>query len=249
MDQEENSYSPIVQEISYNRGMDAVRQLIVKEAAQQGKALSDLSKAAGKNHAYLQQFVKRGIPRKLPEEVRHKLADLLGVSEARLRSSGDANVVQEVYPVGETEPILNRLGPYDLPILGITMGGRPDNRGPDFWMNGEQVGVARRPRVLEGSKTAFALYVDGTSMIPAYSSTDIVAVDRRPAAPGDDVVIELKPQSPGDEGNNPSFLKRLVSRKGKTLVVEQFNPAKKLSFNIDEIQNLFRVVPRNELLG
>jgi len=46
----------------------------------------DLSRAAGKNHAYAQQFVARKTPRVLPEEVRAIWAPMLGVSETQLRS-------------------------------------------------------------------------------------------------------------------------------------------------------------------
>ena len=49
---------------------------------------TDLKKASlfcGKNHAYLHQFVHRGTPRKLPEDVRHALAAHLGVDETELR--------------------------------------------------------------------------------------------------------------------------------------------------------------------
>lgn len=53
-------------------------------AKQAGKSLAELSRAAGKNHAYLQQFVTRGVPSKLPESVRAYLSAALHVSEAEL---------------------------------------------------------------------------------------------------------------------------------------------------------------------
>lgn len=83
--QEASSYSPTEKDFSYNAGMDAVRTLVQKKTAEKGKTLAELSRALGKNHAYLQQFVKRGIPATLPESVRAKLARLLGVTEAQLR--------------------------------------------------------------------------------------------------------------------------------------------------------------------
>ena len=36
------------------------------------------------NDAYLQQFLERGTPRELPERMRYKLADFLGISQDKL---------------------------------------------------------------------------------------------------------------------------------------------------------------------
>ncbi len=66
-------------------GMDRVRELIAQRAEATGTPLSALSQKIGRNHAYLQQFLKRGIPAALPEDVRSKLASLLGVHETQLR--------------------------------------------------------------------------------------------------------------------------------------------------------------------
>jgi phage repressor protein C with HTH and peptisase S24 domain len=43
-----------------------------------------LSRMLGRNSAYIQQFIKRGVPRKLAEEDRHKLARYFGVDESLL---------------------------------------------------------------------------------------------------------------------------------------------------------------------
>lgn len=46
--------------------------------------LKQASRAIGMNDAYLQQFLERGTPRELPERVRYKLADFLGISQDKL---------------------------------------------------------------------------------------------------------------------------------------------------------------------
>ena len=46
--------------------------------------LKQASRAIGMNEAYLQQFLERGAPRELPERVRYKLADFLGISQDKL---------------------------------------------------------------------------------------------------------------------------------------------------------------------
>ncbi|BEV44804.1 hypothetical protein [Afipia carboxidovorans] len=72
--------------------MDKARGIIEAAVKRGDWNLSDLSKQIGKNHAYLQQFVKRGIPNNLPEKVRHDLARLLGVEEVDLRGPDQADL-------------------------------------------------------------------------------------------------------------------------------------------------------------
>ena len=65
--------------------LDPVRSLIVRLAQEQRKSLLTLSKALGRNHAYLQQFVRLQVPRRLPEDVRRALGRLLGVDPRLLQ--------------------------------------------------------------------------------------------------------------------------------------------------------------------
>lgn len=71
--------------------LDTVRQFILDEVVNSGRdiSLKTLSIAAGKNPAYIHQFIYRGSPRHLPEDVRHKIASMLGVSEYSLRPQSD----------------------------------------------------------------------------------------------------------------------------------------------------------------
>lgn len=67
--------------------LDPVRKKLLELIAHRDPP-TDLKKASllcGKNHAYLHQFIHRGTPRKLPEDVRHALAVHLGVDEQVLR--------------------------------------------------------------------------------------------------------------------------------------------------------------------
>ena len=67
--------------------LDPVRRKLLEAVAHRDPP-TDLKKASlfcGKNHAYLHQFVHRGTPRKLPEDVRHALALHLWIDEQSLR--------------------------------------------------------------------------------------------------------------------------------------------------------------------
>ena len=60
------------------------RARLLDLAAARGVSLAALSGLIGRNSTYLQQFVRKGSPRKLEEGDRRKLAEFLGVGEAEL---------------------------------------------------------------------------------------------------------------------------------------------------------------------
>lgn len=72
--------------------MDDVREALVAAAERAGYGLGRLSRMIGRNDAYLQQFVKRGTPRRLPERERKILADFLSISEGSLGGPIDSSV-------------------------------------------------------------------------------------------------------------------------------------------------------------
>ena len=61
-------------------GREALRKLIEERR----EDYSALSRLIGRNPAYIQQFIKRGTPRRLSEEDRRRLAQYFGVSESLL---------------------------------------------------------------------------------------------------------------------------------------------------------------------
>src|SRR3546814_14147729 len=56
-------------------------------SAGRGESYSDFSRRRNRNPAYIQQFIKRGTPRKLDEEDRRILARYFGVAEEMLGGS------------------------------------------------------------------------------------------------------------------------------------------------------------------
>ena len=72
-----------------------VRSTLAGLADKAGTSLAWLSRALGRNDAYLQQFVKRGTPRRLDEEDRRWLAAYFNVDERALggTAGGDAAMI------------------------------------------------------------------------------------------------------------------------------------------------------------
>lgn len=56
---------------------------------ERGEDYASLSRLLGRNSAYIQQFIKRGVPRKLDEDDRRILADYFGVSQQVLGGPAD----------------------------------------------------------------------------------------------------------------------------------------------------------------
>jgi len=72
--------------------VDPARAYLLAMVKQNRVTLASLSRALGRNHAYLHQFVHRGTPKHLPERVRRELAGLLGMPEATLIAPEKASV-------------------------------------------------------------------------------------------------------------------------------------------------------------
>jgi transposase len=69
--------------------LDPARAYLIELVRQNHVTLASLSRALGRNHAYLHQFVHRGTPKRLPDTLRRELAELLGTSESALNERDD----------------------------------------------------------------------------------------------------------------------------------------------------------------
>jgi len=61
-----------------------VRKAVARIAAERGESLTSLSRVVGRNVAYLQQFVERGVPKRLGEAERLALAMHWRIDEREL---------------------------------------------------------------------------------------------------------------------------------------------------------------------
>ena len=175
---------------------------LVAESA--GESLSSLSRLLGRNEAYLQQFVKRGSPRRLAEADRALLARYFGVDEALL--GGPA----------ATGPIRKSVS---VPRLDARA-----SAGPGAINDGERVidsvefppGLLRAMGVRGGSLAL--IEARGDSMLPGIADRDQLLVDqadRRVPAGGGVFVIRQ---------GGATLVKRVSCRNGALLVVSD-NPA------------------------
>ena len=200
--------------------------------------MKEASEQIGRNHAYLQQYFERGIPAALPEEVREKLAELIGCSPDDLRETPAPSRSGPRPPFIRMPP----LNPSDrIRVMGVAEGG---SDGRSLW-NGEIVDYVARPPALSGAPNGYATYVIGTSMEPRYHPGEMVFVHPgKPVNNDDYVLVQLKPPA---EGEPPlALIKRLVKRTATKIVLGQFNPPKQLEFPVREILSVHKIVGSGE---
>lgn len=124
---------------------------------------ASISRLLGRNAAYVQQFIKRGVPRKLDEEDRRTLARYFGVAEAVL--GGPVNAADE------------RL--ISVPVLDVAA-----SAGAGAFADDERVEAAMRfdpvwlRRLNVSSENLSVIRVTGDSMSPTLDDGDDILVDR-----------------------------------------------------------------------
>lgn len=218
--------------------MAHVRELIANLIAGSNLNLAELSRRIGKNHAYLQQYLQRGVPQKLNEDVREALARELGISPDELRETPSSTgrvatqqgtlkplalSVPKRAPTGQTShdtfkpkdfPLSD--GNTQMPLYRFAHGGKgsPILEGQPF----EQV---TRPEYLAKVRDPYGVMVEGDSMVPEYHPGWIAHVDPHlTARPGDTCIF----RGEQEDGTQIACIK-VLRRETETLwYVEQHNP-------------------------
>ncbi len=122
-----------------------------------------LSKLVGRNPAYIQQFIKRGTPRRLPEKERSVLARYFGVDERVL---------------GGPEPQAGKGGMRKVPKLAVAASAGFGSFGDGEQLAG-QVGFDEkwlRQMGVDPARVAL-IRVEGDSMQPTLNDGDDIMVD------------------------------------------------------------------------
>ncbi|THD38015.1 MAG: LexA family transcriptional regulator [Sphingomonas sp.] len=182
--------------------MDA-QATLAREAERRGTSLAALSRMIGRNPAYLQQFVKRGTPRRLDEGARRHLAAFFGVEESALggpardadmvavrridaaASAGPGGLVEDDRAAGE-----ERIDPRVAARLGVAPGSltmitaRGDSMEP-LIHDGDALFVDMSDRRLSSRPGLFVLRLDGALLVKrvARIGFDLHIASDNPAAP------------------------------------------------------------------
>lgn len=178
------------------------RERLLELAAVRGVSLAQLSAMIGRNSAYLQQFIRKGSPRKLEEGDRARLARFFGVGEGELGASEEKSSDEDW---------------VDVPRLALGA-----SAGHGALAEEEQaIGALRfgrrwlRQQGLD-PRTLSAISVDGDSMEPTLRDGDEILVDGAPRPLRDGVHVVRVGEA--------RLVKRLEMRPG-SILLKSDNPA------------------------
>lgn len=175
--------------------LDPTRLRVMKLIQQKRTDLKKASLAIGRNAAYLQQYLYRGIPKTLPEDAREALAVFLGVPEESLRPAKTESAVEPALPQVVAAASVSAIGGgmpgfSQVPELDVraSAGHGAFHEGDEeikaVWMFPDAV---IRHELRARSANLRIITIDGDSMEPLLASGDRVLVDtsqRVPAPPG-----------------------------------------------------------------
>lgn len=205
-----------------------VRGTLLELADRRRVSLSALSRMLGRNPSYLQQFVRKGSPRKLEEGDRAMLARFFGVEESALGKGRDNSFDISVMSVASDW--------FDVPRL--TIGASAGTGTPP---DGEQVfGAIRfctrwlRSMGLQRDMIS-AIAVTGDSMEPTLRDGDEILVDRTPRPMRDGIhVVRLE---------DHLLVKRIDTGRPGLIVLLSDNPAyRPIECQPAEVEVIGRVV-------
>lgn len=204
------------------------RARLLELANAQGISLARLSELIGRNQTYLQQFIRKGSPRRLEERDRRTLARFFGIDESELGVPEDISSIPTARPPRGDWVDVPRLalgasaGPGALPVEEQAVGAF---RFAARWLR--QQGLD--PAMLS------AIRVEGDSMESTLRDGDEILVDRSPRPLRDGIhVVRM-----GDA----LLVKRLdLAIPGKIALVSD-NPAyRTIELAPDEVEVIGRVV-------
>lgn len=214
------------------------RARLLALAEERKVSLSALSILIGKNVTYLQQFIRKGSPRKLEEGDRRRLAEFFGVAEVELGGAEYYSYDPPRQLVGKAAGNRQAIpaGWLDIPRIAVAA-----SAGPGAVPGGDEaVGAFRfserwlRAQGLSPGQLS-AIAVTGDSMEPLLRDGDEILVDRTPRSLRDGIhVVRV-----GDA----LLVKRVQTGLPGRVILESENPAyRPIELDASEVEVVGRVV-------
>jgi phage repressor protein C with HTH and peptisase S24 domain len=146
------------------------RHVLERLCVERGEDFAGLSRMLGRNAAYIQQFVRRGVPKRLREEERRKLARYFAVSEAVLGGPAQEAVTANGLVSVKRHPVSVSAGPGAIVMEEL---GKPYFGFDERWLKALTSTPAERLSIVK---------VEGDSMSPTLNQGDEILVDPGDAA-------------------------------------------------------------------
>jgi phage repressor protein C with HTH and peptisase S24 domain len=203
------------------------RLVLERLCAERGEDFAGLSRMLGRNPAYIQQFVRRGVPKRLKEEERRKLARYFSISETLLGGPPEEPARSDGLVSIKRHPVMVSAG------SGATVSeeyGKPYFGFDERWL---KVLTSTSPSHLS------IVRVEGDSMSPTLNSGDDILVDL------DDCAERLRDGIYVLRVDDALLVKRLALNPiGRRVTIQSDNPAYPdwPDCGLDEINCIGRVI-------
>lgn len=146
------------------------RLVLERLCAERGEDFAGLSRMLGRNSAYIQQFVRRGVPKRLKEEERRKLARYFSISESVLGGPPEEGEAANDLVSVKRHPIAVSAGPG---AIVSEEHGKPYFAFDQRWLRALTPSPASNLSIVR---------VEGDSMSPTLNAGDDLLVDLGDAA-------------------------------------------------------------------
>src|SRR6478752_3941482 len=146
------------------------RLILERLCAERGEVFAGFSRMLVRNPAYIQQFVRRGVPKRLREEERRKLARYFAVSEALLGGPAEEGIATKGLVSVKRHPVSVSAGPGAIVMEEL---GKPYFGFDERWLKALTSTPAERLSIVK---------VEGDSMSPTLNQGDDILVDPGDAA-------------------------------------------------------------------
>lgn len=141
------------------------RLVLERLCAERGEDFAGLSRMLGRNPAYIQQFIRRGVPKRLKEEERRKLARYFSVSEALLGGPPENETAPDGLLSVKRHPVMVSAGPGSVVVEEL---GKPYFAFDERWL---------KSLTSSGPGKLSIVRVEGDSMAPTLNAGDDILVD------------------------------------------------------------------------
>ena len=141
------------------------RQVLERLCAERGEDFAGLSRMLGRNPAYIQQFVRRGVPKRLKEDERRKLARYFNIPQAVLGGPAEEIAASDGLVSVKRHPVRASAGPGAI-VTGER--GKAYFGFDERWLKALTATPSERLSIVR---------VEGDSMAPTLGHGDDILVD------------------------------------------------------------------------
>jgi hypothetical protein len=141
------------------------RLVLERLCAERGEDFAGLSRMLGRNAAYIQQYVRRGVPKRLGEEERRKLARYFGIAEAMLGGPAEEPGAPAGLLSVKRHAVAVSAGPGAIPSEEL---GKPYFAFDERWLKALTASPPPKLSIVR---------VEGDSMAPTLNAGDDILVD------------------------------------------------------------------------